>query len=124
MFRWWVPTKFDPVKSPMLFLEKGKPILPLKTPEEGLDMVLKNMVCCFFHWALMKFMFEVLLKEFIFKDLALNRRENEGAYRNVISDQSYLICMEVATCLISGSSTFQENVESGFLFIQQISSLK
>lgn len=41
---WWAPTKFDPVKSPMLFFEKGKPILPLKTPEEGLDMVLKNMI--------------------------------------------------------------------------------
>jgi hypothetical protein len=28
----------------MLFFEKGKPILPPKTPEEGLDMVLKNMI--------------------------------------------------------------------------------
>lgn len=41
---WWAPTKFDPVKSPMLFFEKGQPILPPKSPEEGLDMVLRNMI--------------------------------------------------------------------------------
>ncbi|KAH9314168.1 hypothetical protein KI387_022795 [Taxus chinensis] len=41
---WWAPVKFDPVKSPMLFFEKDQPILPTKSPEEGLDMALQNMV--------------------------------------------------------------------------------
>ncbi|XP_057815610.2 protein trichome birefringence-like 13 isoform X2 [Cryptomeria japonica] len=41
---WWAPAKFDPVKSPMLFFEKGQPILPPISPEEGLDMVLHNMI--------------------------------------------------------------------------------
>ncbi|PQM42750.1 protein trichome birefringence-like 13 [Prunus yedoensis var. nudiflora] len=25
---WWAPSKFDPTKSPMLFFEKGQPVLP------------------------------------------------------------------------------------------------
>lgn len=41
---WWAPEKFDPVKSPMLFFEGGEPIIPTKSPEEGLDLVLKNML--------------------------------------------------------------------------------
>ncbi|WOL10428.1 protein trichome birefringence-like 13 [Canna indica] len=41
---WWAPSKFDPVKSPMLFFEKGSPILPPITPEVGIDVALKNMV--------------------------------------------------------------------------------
>ena len=44
MFRWWAPEKFDPVKTPLLFFEKGEPIIPTKSPQEGLDLVLKNMV--------------------------------------------------------------------------------
>lgn len=42
--RWWAPSKFDPVKSPMLFFEKGQPVIPPISPDEGLDMVLKHMV--------------------------------------------------------------------------------
>lgn len=42
--RWWAPSKFDPVKSPMLFFEKGEPIIPPIPPHVGLDMVLKHMV--------------------------------------------------------------------------------
>lgn len=42
--RWWAPSKFDPVKSPMLFFEKGKPIMPPIAPDVGLDLVLKHMV--------------------------------------------------------------------------------
>lgn len=43
-FRWWAPSKFDPVKSPMLFFEKGLPVIPPVPPAVGLDMVLKHMV--------------------------------------------------------------------------------
>ncbi|KAL2922145.1 Protein trichome birefringence-like 13 [Bienertia sinuspersici] len=41
---WWAPSKFDPAKSPMLFFEKGKPIMPPISPDVGLDMVLKHMI--------------------------------------------------------------------------------
>eukprot|EP00250_Pteridium_aquilinum_P007677 c17348_g2_i1 orf=79-1509(+) len=41
---WWAPGKFDPLKSPMLFFDGGEPIIPTKSPEEGLDLVLKNML--------------------------------------------------------------------------------
>ncbi|KAL5537959.1 hypothetical protein UlMin_044092 [Ulmus minor] len=41
---WWAPSKFDPVKSPMLFFEKGQPVIPPISPDVGLDMVLKHMV--------------------------------------------------------------------------------
>ncbi|KAH7294642.1 hypothetical protein KP509_27G011100 [Ceratopteris richardii] len=41
---WWAPEKFDPEKSPMLFFKRGEPIIPVKSPEEGLDMVLKYML--------------------------------------------------------------------------------
>ncbi|XP_060168034.1 protein trichome birefringence-like 13 isoform X2 [Lycium barbarum] len=42
--RWWAPSKFDPVKSPMLFFEKGNPVVPPVSPDSGLDMVLKHMI--------------------------------------------------------------------------------
>ncbi|KAH9655422.1 protein trichome birefringence-like 13 [Citrus sinensis] len=29
---WWAPAKFDPVKSPMLFFEKDKPVIPPVQP--------------------------------------------------------------------------------------------
>lgn len=45
--RWWAPSKFDPVKSPMLFFENGQPVIPPVSPDAGLDMVLKHMVCFF-----------------------------------------------------------------------------
>ncbi|MCO5601687.1 hypothetical protein L7F22_055810 [Adiantum nelumboides] len=41
---WWAPEKFDPVKTPMLFFQRGEPVIPTKSPEEGLDMVLGNML--------------------------------------------------------------------------------
>lgn len=41
---WWAPAKFNPVKSPMLFFEKGMPVLPPKRPDVGLDMVLRHMI--------------------------------------------------------------------------------
>ncbi|KAL0356960.1 UNVERIFIED_CONTAM: protein trichome birefringence-like 13 [Sesamum calycinum] len=41
---WWAPSKFDPVKSPMLFFEKGLPVTPPIAPDAGLDMVLEHMV--------------------------------------------------------------------------------
>ncbi|XP_011088026.1 protein trichome birefringence-like 13 isoform X1 [Sesamum indicum] len=41
---WWAPSKFDPVKSPMLFFEKGLPLTPPIAPDAGLDMVLGHMV--------------------------------------------------------------------------------
>ncbi|CAH8262203.1 unnamed protein product [Arabidopsis lyrata] len=41
---WWAPSKFDPIKSPMLFFEGGRPILPPIPPAAGLDQVLNNMV--------------------------------------------------------------------------------
>ncbi|KAI3957084.1 hypothetical protein MKX01_004375 [Papaver californicum] len=40
---WWAPSKFDPIKSPMLFFEKGLPVIPPIRPDFGLDMVLSNM---------------------------------------------------------------------------------
>ncbi|GAY61368.1 hypothetical protein CUMW_209440, partial [Citrus unshiu] len=36
---WWAPAKFDPVKSPMLFFEKDKPVIPPVQPNVGLDMI-------------------------------------------------------------------------------------
>ena len=42
--RWWAPSKFDPVKSPMLFFENGLPLIPALPPHVGLDLVLKHMV--------------------------------------------------------------------------------
>ncbi|XVF68160.1 hypothetical protein PTKIN_Ptkin10aG0181500 [Pterospermum kingtungense] len=42
--RWWAPSKFDPVKSPMLFFEKGLPMIPPIPPDVGLDKVLKYMI--------------------------------------------------------------------------------
>ncbi|CAN6450706.1 unnamed protein product [Victoria cruziana] len=47
---WWAPSKFDPQSSPMLFFEKGLPVIPPKHPEVGLDMTLKHMVCCTSFW--------------------------------------------------------------------------
>lgn len=47
-FRWWAPSKFDPVKSPMLFFEKGKPLVPPVPPDVGIDKVLNHMVWCYF----------------------------------------------------------------------------
>lgn len=42
---WWqAPVKFDPAKTPMLFFEGGEPVIPTRSPEEGLDMVLKYMI--------------------------------------------------------------------------------
>ncbi|CAN1167560.1 Protein trichome birefringence-like 13 [Linum perenne] len=41
---WWAPSKFDPVKTPMLFYRKGVPIIPPVSPDVGLDMVLENMI--------------------------------------------------------------------------------
>ncbi|KAL3538757.1 hypothetical protein ACH5RR_002123 [Cinchona calisaya] len=41
---WWAPSKFDPVKSPLLFFEKGTPVMPPIPPDVGLDMVLKHMI--------------------------------------------------------------------------------
>lgn len=41
---WWAPEKFDPVKSPMFFFNRGEPIVPTLSPEKGLDLVLKNML--------------------------------------------------------------------------------
>ncbi|XP_041027487.1 protein trichome birefringence-like 13 [Juglans microcarpa x Juglans regia] len=41
---WWAPSKFDPVKSPMLFFKKDHPVIPPIPPDVGLDMVLKHMV--------------------------------------------------------------------------------
>lgn len=49
LVRWWAPSKFDPVKSPMLFFEKGQPVVPPLSPDAGLDMVLGHMVYEFFH---------------------------------------------------------------------------
>ncbi|KAF7008316.1 hypothetical protein CFC21_023093 [Triticum aestivum] len=41
---WWSSSKFDPIQSPMLFFEKGKPIIPPLLPPEGLDLTLKHMI--------------------------------------------------------------------------------
>ncbi|KAJ0077762.1 hypothetical protein Patl1_37284 [Pistacia atlantica] len=41
---WWAPSKFDPVKSPMLFFEKDQPIIPPISPDVGLDKVLKHTI--------------------------------------------------------------------------------
>ncbi|CAA3013013.1 Hypothetical predicted protein, partial [Olea europaea subsp. europaea] len=44
LWKWWAPSKFDPVKSPMLFFEKGIPVIPPVPPHVGLDMVLSHMI--------------------------------------------------------------------------------
>lgn len=41
---WWAPSKFDPVKSPMLFFERGLPVMPPVPPAVGLDSALKYMI--------------------------------------------------------------------------------
>ncbi|TKY59401.1 trichome birefringence 13 [Spatholobus suberectus] len=41
---WWAPSKFDPVKSPMLFFKNGQPVIPPLRPDQGLDMVLGHMI--------------------------------------------------------------------------------
>lgn len=41
---WWAPSKFDPKRSPMIFFEKGLPILPPIAPDVGLDIVLKHVI--------------------------------------------------------------------------------
>uniref|UniRef100_A0A2P2J1Z6 Protein trichome birefringence-like 13 n=1 Tax=Rhizophora mucronata TaxID=61149 RepID=A0A2P2J1Z6_RHIMU len=41
---WWAPSKFDPLKSPMLFFVKGQPLIPPVPPDVGLDKVLKHMI--------------------------------------------------------------------------------
>ncbi|KAK4788427.1 hypothetical protein SAY86_019746 [Trapa natans] len=41
---WWAPSKFDPVRSPMLFFERGQPMVPPLPPHVGLDLVLKYMI--------------------------------------------------------------------------------
>ncbi|XP_076938170.1 protein trichome birefringence-like 13 [Bidens hawaiensis] len=41
---WWAPSKFDPVKSPMLFFKNGQPLIPPISPEIGLDLVLRHMI--------------------------------------------------------------------------------
>uniref|UniRef100_A0A453BFU2 Uncharacterized protein n=1 Tax=Aegilops tauschii subsp. strangulata TaxID=200361 RepID=A0A453BFU2_AEGTS len=41
---WWSSSKFDPIQSPMLFFEKGKPIIPPLLPPQGLDLTLKHMI--------------------------------------------------------------------------------
>ncbi|KAG7960508.1 hypothetical protein I3843_10G126900 [Carya illinoinensis] len=41
---WWAPSKFDPVKSPVLFFKKHHPVIPPIPRDVGLDMVLKHMV--------------------------------------------------------------------------------
>ncbi|KAI6678237.1 hypothetical protein NL676_039033 [Syzygium grande] len=41
---WWAPSKFDPIKSPMLFFRKGQPLIPPVKPNIGLDLVLENMM--------------------------------------------------------------------------------
>ncbi|XP_073146920.1 protein trichome birefringence-like 13 isoform X2 [Henckelia pumila] len=41
---WWAPSKFDPVKSPMFFFEKGLPVIPPVSPDVGLDIVLRHML--------------------------------------------------------------------------------
>ncbi|KAL3730152.1 hypothetical protein ACJRO7_027196 [Eucalyptus globulus] len=41
---WWAPSKFDPIKSPMLFFRNGQPLIPPLKPDIGLDLVLENMM--------------------------------------------------------------------------------
>ncbi|CAM8906982.1 unnamed protein product [Rhodiola kirilowii] len=41
---WWAPSKFDPIKSPMLFFKGGQPFNPPRMPADGLDMVLEHMI--------------------------------------------------------------------------------
>ncbi|KAJ3695526.1 hypothetical protein LUZ60_000903 [Juncus effusus] len=41
---WWAPSKFDPIESPMIFFEKGNPVLPPLAPPLGLDLALKHMI--------------------------------------------------------------------------------
>ncbi|WVZ24373.1 hypothetical protein V8G54_002917 [Vigna mungo] len=41
---WWAPSKFDPVKSPMLFFKNDQPVIPPIRPDQGLDLVLEHMI--------------------------------------------------------------------------------
>ncbi|KAL0911395.1 hypothetical protein M5K25_019533 [Dendrobium thyrsiflorum] len=41
---WWAPSKFDPIWSPMLFFEKGTPVLPTIPLDVGISITLKHMI--------------------------------------------------------------------------------
>ncbi|KAJ8769021.1 hypothetical protein K2173_024017 [Erythroxylum novogranatense] len=41
---WWAPSKFDPVKSLMIFFENEQPVIPPVATEVGFDKALKHMV--------------------------------------------------------------------------------
>ncbi|GLT85894.1 hypothetical protein SLE2022_040660 [Rubroshorea leprosula] len=41
---WFAPSKFDPLKSPMLFFENNLPVIPPIHPDVGLVKALKNMI--------------------------------------------------------------------------------
>ncbi|EPS68321.1 hypothetical protein M569_06447, partial [Genlisea aurea] len=41
---WWAPSKFDPVRSPLLFFEKGIPLVPPVPSNAGLDLVLRSTI--------------------------------------------------------------------------------
>ncbi|GLT85892.1 hypothetical protein SLE2022_040640 [Rubroshorea leprosula] len=41
---WFAPSKFDPVKFPMLFFENNLPVIPPIPPDVGLVKALKNMI--------------------------------------------------------------------------------
>ncbi|KAG0477355.1 hypothetical protein HPP92_014196 [Vanilla planifolia] len=40
---WWAPSKFDPLRSPLLFFEKGMPVIPPLPPHIGFGITLKHM---------------------------------------------------------------------------------
>ncbi|XP_078150708.1 protein trichome birefringence-like 13 [Carex rostrata] len=42
--RWWAPSKFDPVQSPMLLFQNGIPVIPPLTPPLGMELALKHML--------------------------------------------------------------------------------
>ncbi|XP_031740604.1 protein trichome birefringence-like 13 isoform X2 [Cucumis sativus] len=68
---WWAPSKFDPVKSPMLFFEKSLPVIPPVPPDVGLDMVLKHMAEDLFSLTNNRTNVEVrLVNEHLFKALS------------------------------------------------------
>lgn len=41
---WWAPSKFDPIWSPMLFFEKGIPVLPPLPPVVAIGITLRHMI--------------------------------------------------------------------------------
>lgn len=92
--RWWAPSKFDPVKSPMLFFETDQPIIPPLPPDVGLDMVLKHMV---WHWIFVSLTESFHRKSWAYDELMCGRSQFdcEVSHGCTVSHVVFVICWQI-----------------------------